>query len=875
MALRRTILLALALASPACSALLDLDGYRTRDAAVDVAARADIPAASDATDVPALPDVSADVSDAPNVLDTADVVDATDFPDAADVPDAPGVSDVPGASDAPDVSDVLDASDVPAPQDVSPDVPADAGALLPPSAVAQVVAGYLHTCALLEDRSVYCWGHNEFGQIGIGQNVSMVTTPMRVDLAPVAALVAGAHHTCARTVLGEVFCWGRNGDAQLGDGSTLQRGAPVRVAGLAVGAWSLAAGATHTCATLGAADRDAPVFCWGSNVRGESGQPVGGTSRVYVMPTQVPTVSARGIAAGEAFTCAVGERTAWCWGRNLYGELAAPTSVTVRGTPTAVPITLSSGERFESVVAGGFAVCARSNVATRCWGRGDLGAIPPGSAAAQTTPVEVPVYADQSLVFGYVGQCAVDASGAMRCWGSNDLGAAGDGTNDRRTAYPASAILQGVRRDGVGRAIAAAGPQHVCAATADGALRCWGAMYYGHLGDGRRAVVTAPREVPALRGARSLAAGTAFTCGVFDEGGATRTRCVGYNGLGQLGGSRVATGTVPSVEPTPVTVQAGTRAGPALITAQAVCAGTAHACALAQGGAVHCWGWNNSGQIGNAMPSTGPLFAAQAVPGVSGVVSVSAGSAHTCLVVAGAVTCFGQSDRGQCGYLAGGSPVMRATVPGVATAQEVAAGAEFTCARLGDGRLTCWGDNTYGQCAVDPAVAPTVVPMNAPFSLPLNPSGVTAGLAHACAWNNAAGVWCWGVNNRGQLGQPSSMTSRSFVPLPVPESLLSTVAEVAAGVEFTCARTTAGAVLCWGSNTRGQLGDGTLTDRSFARVVPLPAAAVQVVTGAEHACARLQGGAVHCWGANQLAQLGLTDPLWQLDPTTAAVRWPR
>lgn len=93
----------------------------------------------------------------------------------------------------------------------------------------QVAVGVYHACALLNDRSVRCWGGNAFGQLGDGTTTDR-DAPVRVEgLPPAAQIVAGARHTCARSVEGRVLCWGANGDGQLGDGTTDARSRPVAV----------------------------------------------------------------------------------------------------------------------------------------------------------------------------------------------------------------------------------------------------------------------------------------------------------------------------------------------------------------------------------------------------------------------------------------------------------------------------------------------------------------------------------------------------------------------------------------------------------------------------------------------------------------------
>lgn len=143
----------------------------------------------------------------------------------------------------------------------------------------QITAGKYHTCALLEDETVRCWGYNAYGQLGDGSTTDS-TTPVPVSgLSGAAQIAAGTNHTCALLEDGTARCWGQNNNGQLGDGSTVHRTTPVAVIGLS-GATQVAAGINHTCAVL----EDGTVLCWGGNHNGQLGD---GTKINRYSPTPV------------------------------------------------------------------------------------------------------------------------------------------------------------------------------------------------------------------------------------------------------------------------------------------------------------------------------------------------------------------------------------------------------------------------------------------------------------------------------------------------------------------------------------------------------------------------------------------------------------
>jgi alpha-tubulin suppressor-like RCC1 family protein len=129
--------------------------------------------------------------------------------------------------------------------------------------------------------------------------------------------------------------------------------------------------------------------------------------------------------------------------------------------------------------------------------------------------------------------------------------------------------------------------------------------------------------------------------------------------------------------------------------------GAAHGCVVRADGGVLCWGRNDQGQLGDT--TTTPQSVPVAVSGVSGAGAIALGDSHTCAVASGAVLCWGGNDHGQLGYDGTTSTInlLASPVPGVTDATDVAAGSDFSCAIIADGRVRCWGDNSVGQLGND------------------------------------------------------------------------------------------------------------------------------------------------------------------------------
>lgn len=340
------------------------------------------------------------------------------------------------------------------------------------------------------------------------------------------------------------------------------------------------------------------------------------------------------------------------------------------------------------------------------------------------------------------------------------------------------------------------------------------------------------------------------------------------------------------------TVTASTAAGSvqfsagSTVTYSNISAGGRNSCAVSTDNVLYCWGYNGEGQlgIGQEPQGSGPVYAFPQPSAASGNLTFTqAVSAlyHGCAAtLSGAGFCWGVNHDGRIGN-ATQTTIINAPAqvgePGSASLghsyRSLSVSRNHTCGITFGDRVYCWGYGRDGQ--VGDGGTSEVVKSPVEVAGNLRFSEMSAGGLHTCAITLGGGTMCWGVNLRGELGDGT--TSDRLVPTAIAGGLAFT--RVSSGYEHTCALTVAGEAYCWGDNTYGQLGTGDNTSSTVPVAVDGGLTFESISAGMHHTCgvigvptapgASPVGGDIYCWGRNGSGQLGTGNTVTSNAPVMA------
>ncbi|WP_050564968.1 RCC1 domain-containing protein [Salinispora oceanensis] len=270
------------------------------------------------------------------------------------------------------------------------------------------------------------------------------------------------------------------------------------------------------------------------------------------------------------------------------------------------------------------------------------------------------------------------------------------------------------------------------------------------------------------------------------------------------------------------------------------------------------WGDNNDGELGDGTTTDSSTPVEVSLPAGTTITAIAAGHDHSLAVTsAGTALAWGDNRFGQLGDETTTDSItpVDVSLPVGTTVTAIAAGDDHSFAVTSAGTALAWGDNDRGELG-DGTTTRSSTPV--PISLPAGTTvtAIAGGIAHGLALTSAGAVLAWGLNSDGQLGDGTTTDSSTPVEVSLPAG--TTVTAIAAGSLHSLAVTSAGTVLTWGLNADGQLGDGTTTDSSTPVEVSLPAGTTVTAVGGGrgHSLAVTSAGTALAWGDNVRGQLG-------------------
>jgi alpha-tubulin suppressor-like RCC1 family protein len=781
-------------------------------------------------------------------------------------------------------------------------------------------SGTTHICAINEEYKLYCWGDNSFRQLGIDKKGARFLPSPIYDVSEEASngllngkgvlkVSAGYGFTCAIDEEGKLFCWGKNDFGQLGinnnESEKVKNPTPIYnadpdLSGTLEGnpASALSAGTTHICAI----NRNGKLFCWGDGSWGALGNGSVGyqytPSPIYDKSVSSPTglldeSSVTSVSAGSGYSCAMNALgKVYCWGKNSGGGLG------VTGEDTKVPKLVTDPSTISnSGLLGAYTVnaisCSNSGLGYQsicginshddlyCWGDNNFGQLGQNSTDTNTTP--------KQTTFDKKTE-------EIAC---NNIDDDGNGITDSDAAeygtFCTNNLMGACYREGTlsvcsnGRLICTAErvtpSAEICGNGIDDDCD-------GYTDEGCDTVTPTATPTPPLKQTPHVTPTPPRVSNfpMVPLRGGSPTPSDSPTGTPTNNPTDSPTGT-PTDEPTPTPT-------PIQKSMLSVSAGDRHTCAITADidKNVYCWGRGDSGQLGNGGTSNSlrPDLVKGGEQGgtfLNGASQVSAGHDHTCAVTGdGELYCWGNNstsqlgNNGPTGYHTTPVRVLKGEQGGVGTylkdVSQVSAGYGHTCAVTTQGELYCWGDNDYGRLGINPSTWSATTParvlkgeQGGAGTYLEDVSQVSAGYDHTCAVTTQGELYCWGGNFSGQLGINSAALQTTIVRVLKGEqggggTYLENVRQVSAGAMYTCAVTTTEELYCWGNNGSGQLGIGFKTGQyTPTRVLKGEQAGVgtylenlsQVSTTLghnPHTCAKTITEKLFCWGTGGNGELG-------------------
>ncbi|MGE0173993.1 MAG: Ig-like domain repeat protein [Oligoflexales bacterium] len=711
----------------------------------------------------------------------------------------------------------------------------------------EIALGDDHACALTGDNRTFCWGDGDDGSLAKSPTLTLGINADSDDVkhSPIRAakgyiftkLTAGDDYTCGVATNNNTYCWGEGStDGQIGDNGNVDRPEPALVSG-GYSFNTIDAGYAHTCGRLS----NGVTYCWGDGDSGQLGNNGNANSPVPVLVTGGYDFTQ--ISAGFQFSCARRSTgAAYCWGENAAGQLGINDGTYAdRSNPTLV----SGGLTWSMVSAGGDHACGLTSAgAAYCWGGNGSGQLGDNTQIPKLVPTAVAGgHTFSSIYTGMSMTCALKSDGSAYCWGLNDYGQLG--INSTANALVPTAVQGSKLFTKISLSIGSSSGR-ACGLANDLKVYCWGPDLNGAMGNG--VTVLSPKTpapitfMPYYKFANPMAnAGFAYGMDNYPYAWGRGDETP----LGDMAYPNYAAAT-----PAPLVKD---------MEISSFTMGVGASCGVSNNGKAYCWGYGDSLGTGNYTGGYDMPYPVEVTGDRRWKKVYQAGQygySNCGVTTALEVYCWGYDDAtfgagtGSDEYL--WAPLRKSALEQFDPAT-LAFGYRHGCGKEKTSNNTyCWGVNTSGVLGIGSAggtYTPVLVSGSHVFA-----EYYVANI-HNCARKTNGEVYCWGNNTNGELGDTTIVSK--YVPTLVSGGI--NFAKLAKGdgqATHSCGISTSQDLYCWGDNARGQLGDGTIVDKTAPTLVLDGYKWLEVSTAIDTTCGITTEYTVYCWGDDRFGNLG-------------------